>query len=88
MESSCILTQERLMKKIYRIKKEKKIAGICAGIGEIYGWDPTIVRVVAVFGAVATGIWPGVIAYCAGWYLIPDKEDVETGKGNFKDSIN
>lgn len=68
------------MKKIYRIKEEKKIAGICAGIGEIYMIDPTIVRVVAVFGAVATGIWPGVVAYIAGWILIPDKEDMQNGR--------
>jgi phage shock protein C len=64
------------MKKIYRIKTEKKIAGICAGIGELYSFDPTIVRIVAVFGAVATGIWPGVVAYLVGWMLIPDKKDL------------
>jgi phage shock protein C len=66
------------MKKIYRIKEEKKIAGICAGIGEIYTIDSTIVRVVAVFGTVATGIWPGVVAYIAGWILIPDKHDMQS----------
>jgi phage shock protein C len=64
------------MKKIYRIKNEKKIAGICAGIGELYSIDPTIVRIVAVFGTVATGIWPGIVAYIAGWFLIPDKQDI------------
>jgi phage shock protein C len=76
------------MKRIYRIKKEKKIAGICAGIGEMYGWDPTIVRVVAVFAAVVTGIWPGVVAYCAGWYLIPDKDDPEMGQDKIDDRNN
>jgi phage shock protein C len=64
------------MKKIYRIKSEKKIAGICAGIGEIYSIDPVIVRVAVVFGTVATAIWPGVIAYIAGWILIPKKEEL------------
>jgi phage shock protein C len=64
------------MKKIYRIKSEKKIAGICAGIGEIYSIDPVIVRVAVVFGTVATAIWPGVIAYIAGWILIPEKEEL------------
>jgi phage shock protein PspC (stress-responsive transcriptional regulator) len=62
------------MKKIYRLSKQKKIAGICAGIGEMYALDPTIVRVITVFGTVATGIWPGVVAYLVGWFLIPDKE--------------
>jgi phage shock protein PspC (stress-responsive transcriptional regulator) len=64
------------MKKFYRIKSEKKIAGICAGIGEIYSIDPTIIRIAVVFGTVATAIWPGVIAYIAGWILIPEKEEL------------
>ncbi len=68
------------MKILYRNTKEKKIAGICAGIGEIYRIDPTIVRIVAVFGTVATAIWPGVVAYAVGWFLIPDKESVDPSK--------
>ena len=63
------------MKKLYRIKTEKKIAGICAGIGEIYSIDPTIVRIALVFLTVATAIWPGIAAYITAWFLIPDKED-------------
>ena len=66
------------MKRLYRIKKEKKIAGICAGIGEIYGIDPTIVRLALVFITVATAIWPGVTAYLVGWYLIADKDNAES----------
>jgi phage shock protein C len=74
------------MKRLYRDTKEKKIAGICAGIGEIYGIDPTIVRIAAVFITVATAIWPGVIAYLAGWYIIPDKEEIESaGKTDNKE---
>ncbi len=65
------------MKRIYRNTKEKKIAGICAGAGELLGIDPVIVRIVVVFCTVAMGIWPGVIAYLVGWFLIPDKEELE-----------
>ena len=64
------------MKRLYRNTKEKKIAGICAGIGEIYGIDPTIVRIATVFITVATAIWPGVVAYLVGWYIIPDKDEI------------
>jgi phage shock protein C len=74
------------MKILYRIKKEKKIAGICAGIGEIYKIDPTIVRIITVFGTVATALWPGVIAYLVGWYLIPDKEEIESGNTQEKNT--
>ena len=63
------------MKKLYRVSDpdQKKIAGICAGIGEIYEFDPNIVRIVAVFLCVLTQVFPLVIAYLVGWYLIPEK---------------
>jgi phage shock protein C len=70
------------MKKIYRLKKEQKIAGICAGFGEMYSIDPTILRIAVVFGTVATAVWPGIIAYIAGWILIPYKEDFDENTGN------
>lgn len=62
------------MKKLYRVKdpSKKKIAGICAGIAENNNFDPNIIRIIAVFICVITGIWPLVAAYAAGWYLIPD----------------
>ncbi len=67
------------MKKIYRITDpdQKKLAGICAGIGEIYNLDPNMVRIGAVFVCVLTQIFPLVVAYLAGWYLIPEKSDGE-----------
>ena len=62
------------MKKLYRLNECKKIAGICAGIAEIYGFDVTIVRLVFIFATILTGIWPGIVTYLAAWYLIPEKE--------------
>ncbi|MCU0608958.1 MAG: PspC domain-containing protein [Chitinispirillaceae bacterium] len=61
------------MKKIYRMEEGKKIAGICAGIADQYDLDVTVVRLVFVFLTVITMVWPGIITYCAGWYLIPLK---------------
>lgn len=34
------------MKKLYRSRKDRKIAGVCSGIGEYLGIDPTILRVI------------------------------------------
>lgn len=33
------------MKKLYRSRKDRKIAGVCGGIGEYLGIDPTILRI-------------------------------------------
>jgi len=61
------------MKNIYRIEEEKKIAGICAGIAHLLKVDVTIVRLIFIFVTVCTMVWPGIITYLAGWYLIPVK---------------
>ena len=63
------------MKKLYRITDpdKKKIAGICAGIGEIYNFDPNLVRIVFVFVCVITHFIPLIAAYVAGWIIIPEK---------------
>lgn len=65
------------MKKIYRIEEEKKIAGICAGVAHQLKVDVTLVRLVFIFATVVTMIWPGIITYLAGWYLIPAKTSRE-----------
>jgi phage shock protein C len=64
------------MKRIYRDTDNKMIAGICAGIGEMLNFDPTLVRLALVFGTVFTGIAPGIAAYIVGWFIIPVKADI------------
>ncbi len=59
------------MKKLYRSERNKKIAGVCAGIGEHMDTDPTIVRLVIIVLAVITGIIPMIIAYLIAWWLVP-----------------
>jgi phage shock protein C len=65
------------MKQIYRIEKEKKIAGICAGLSHMFTIDVTIVRLLVIFATILTAVWPGIITYLAGWYLIPVKDHEE-----------
>jgi phage shock protein C len=59
------------MKKLYRSTTNKKIAGICGGIGEMMDADPTIVRLVIVVLALVTGIVPFFVGYLIGWWLVP-----------------
>lgn len=64
-------TAEVSMKKIHRSQTDKKIAGICGGLGEIFSIDPTLVRLGVVFIGFATGIFPVLVAYIVGWMIIP-----------------
>jgi phage shock protein C len=59
------------MKKIYRSPKDKKIAGIFGGLGELFSIDPTLLRLAFVFAGLITGILPAIIVYLVGWMIIP-----------------
>jgi phage shock protein C len=47
-------------KKLYRSRENRMLGGICGGLGEYFDIDPTLVRVLFVFGAFL-GI-PGALA--------------------------
>jgi phage shock protein C len=60
------------MKRIYRSRTDRKLAGICGGLGELFEVDPTLVRLAMVFGTIATGVFPLFITYVIGWWIIPE----------------
>ena len=59
------------MKKIHRSQENRKIAGLCGGLSEIYSIDPTLLRLAFVFGGLATGILPLLATYIIGWIIVP-----------------
>ncbi len=59
------------MKKLYRSREDRMVAGICGGIGESYDIDPTLVRLGVVFLGLATGIMPVLVAYIIGIFIVP-----------------
>jgi phage shock protein PspC (stress-responsive transcriptional regulator) len=55
-----------------RSETDKQIAGVCGGIGEYFGVDSTIVRLMAVVLAIYPGaVIGGVIVYLIAWFIIP-----------------
>lgn len=59
-------------KRLYRSRTNRKIEGVCGGLGEYFNVDPTLVRVLFVLMALAGG--PGVILYIILWMVIPEAE--------------
>ncbi len=57
------------MKKLYRSRKDTKIAGVCGGIAEYFDVDPTIIRLLAVLTIFFGG--GGIVAYIIAWIIIP-----------------
>lgn len=61
------------MKKLYLSNTDKKIFGVCGGIGETYDIDPTLIRLIMVFLCIATAVAPLVVTYIVAWAIFPEK---------------
>jgi phage shock protein PspC (stress-responsive transcriptional regulator) len=59
------------MKRLYRSQKDKKIAGVCGGLGELMDLDPTVVRLAVVVLGLVTGFFPFFIGYIIAWIIVP-----------------
>ncbi|MBU9712777.1 PspC domain-containing protein [Evansella tamaricis] len=63
------------MRRLYRSVDDRKIAGVCGGLGKYFNIDPTVIRILAVillfmsFGTV-------LLAYIIGTIIIPNETDV------------
>ena len=58
------------MKKIYRSKTDRKIAGVCGGIAEYLDIDPTLVRLLWVLLVMFAGT--GILGYIICAIVIPE----------------
>jgi phage shock protein C len=59
------------MKRLYRSRSESQVFGVCGGLGQYLEVDPTVVRLLWVVLAVATAIFPGLIAYLLAAIIVP-----------------
>lgn len=59
-----------MIKRLYRSKTDVKIAGVCAGLADYFGIDPTIVRVIF-FILLLPGGAPGLLPYIILWIVTP-----------------
>jgi phage shock protein C len=70
-----ILAGEKQMaetyRKLYRSRNERMIAGVCGGLGEYFNIDPTLIRLLFVFLALAGG--PGLVAYIVLLIVVPEE---------------
>ncbi|HEX6503018.1 MAG TPA: PspC domain-containing protein [Terriglobales bacterium] len=61
---------------LMRLRHNRRIAGVCAGFAEYLDLDPTLVRVLWAVVTVLSGCLPGVVAYIAGWIIMPEEPEV------------
>ena len=62
-----------MKKQLMRSGRDKKIAGVCAGVANYLDMDPTIGRVI--WGVLAFGYGAGIVAYIILWIIAPVASD-------------
>ena len=56
---------------LHRSRRNRMIAGVCGGLAEWLGWDPTLVRVLYVVGSILSVAFPGILVYVILWIIVP-----------------
>jgi phage shock protein C len=46
------------------------LGGVCGGLAEYFGVDPTVIRLLWAILSIVT-VWPGFVAYVVAWIVIP-----------------
>ncbi len=64
-------------RRLRRSMTDRKIGGVCGGVANFLGLDPTIVRVVWLLACLVGG--GGLIAYLVAWMVIPAEEPQHAG---------
>jgi len=67
-----IKMKDTKIKRLYRSKKNRVIAGVCGGIGEYFNIDPTLIRLIWILLVFAGG--SGILAYIIAWIIIPEEK--------------
>lgn len=60
-------------KRLLRLRSDRKIAGVCSGLGSYLGLDPIVVRLVWVFLTFVSGLLPGIVVYVLAWIIVPEE---------------
>ena len=60
------------MNKLYLSDTDRKIGGVCGGLGEYFDKDPTLFRVLFIL-IIIFSFGFGILAYLALWLVIPKR---------------
>ena len=82
---------EKKMKQLY-ISSDKKFLGLCGGVADYFGVDPTLIRIAVACLALYTAIFPALIIYVVMSFVFPQQPEgyttVNTAKKLVKSQSN
>jgi len=56
---------------LHRSRRHRLLGGVCGGLAEWLGWDPTLVRILYVAASICSAAFPGTIVYLVMWLVMP-----------------
>jgi phage shock protein C len=59
------------VKRLYRARDERMLAGVCGGLAKYFNVDPTLIRVLFVLATLPGG--PGLLAYIVLAIIMPEE---------------
>lgn len=60
-------------KPLRRSRNDRNIAGVCGGLAEHFGLDPTYTRIGYVLLSILSAAFPGTLIYLILWWLVPEE---------------
>ncbi|MDR6224630.1 PspC domain-containing protein [Desmospora profundinema] len=61
------------MRRLYRSREDRMIAGVCGGIGQTYNIDPALIRILFVVLLIFSGFFPFGLAYLLMIWIVPEE---------------
>ena len=56
---------------LVRSRRHAILGGVCGGLAQWLGWDPTLVRVLYVLVSILSVAFPGMLVYVILWLVMP-----------------
>lgn len=75
------------MKKLYRSRENRVLAGVLGGVGEYVDTDPVLIRLIYLIITLFSGILPGVIVYIVAVFIVPLRPLLISEKANEPETV-
>lgn len=69
-----------MTKQLTKSRTNRVLAGVMGGIGEYFGIDPVLIRLVYLLATVFTGFVPGTIGYILAAMIVPEAPYITPSK--------
>lgn len=76
------------MKKLYLSDIDKKVSGVCGGIGEYFEVDPNLIRLAWILLSIFSAGFPGLIAYIIAAAIIPRRWSYKASMQEYSELSN